>query len=60
MVKRRNSRYKAFQWSAPRRVPVDCRPQQAPPMQVAPPGRTRLRQARRPWSVSNPQGSFIG
>jgi hypothetical protein len=56
MVKRRNSRYKAFQWGAPRRVPIDCTPQPAPPMLVAPPGRTRLRRA---WSKSNPSGSFV-
>jgi hypothetical protein len=59
MVKRRNSRYKAFQWGAPRRVPIDCTPQSAPPMHTAPPGRTRLRQARRAWSRSNPNGRFI-
>jgi hypothetical protein len=56
MVKRRNSRYKAFAWGAPRRVPIDCTPQTAPPMLVAPPGRTRLRRA---WSKSNPSGSFV-
>ena len=32
MVKRRNSRYKAFDWGAPRRVPIDCTPQPAGPM----------------------------
>jgi len=56
MVKRRNSPYKPFQWGAPRRVPIDCTPQLAPPMLVAPPGRTRLRRA---WSKSNPGGEFV-
>lgn len=31
MVKRRNSRYKAFAWGAPRRVPIDWTPQPAAP-----------------------------
>ena len=56
MVKRRNSRYKAFDWGAPRRVPIDCTPQAAPPMQVAPLGRTRKRRA---WANSNPNGLFV-
>ena len=60
MVKRRNSRHMAFQWGAPRRVPIDPTPRAAGPMVVVPPGRTRLRQARRPWSVDNPSGSFGG
>jgi len=55
MVKRRNSRYQAFQWGAPRRVPIDCTPQSAPPMRAAPPGRTRLRRA---WSKGNPGGGL--
>lgn len=59
MVKRRNSRYQAFQWGAPRRVPIDFTPQPAPPMQAAPPGRTRLRQARQAWSKANPNGTFV-
>jgi hypothetical protein len=56
MVKRRNSRYQAFRWGAPRRVPIDCTPQQEPPMLIAPPGRTRLRRA---WSKRNPGGVFV-
>ncbi len=56
MVKRRNYRYKAFAWGAPRRVPIDPAPQAAGSMQAAPPGRTRLRRA---WSPSNPGGEFI-
>ena len=56
MVKRRNSRYQAFDWGAPRRVPIDCTPQQAPPMQTAPLGRTRK---RRLWTRSNPYGTFF-
>jgi hypothetical protein len=52
MVKRRNSRYKAFAWGAPRRVPIDCTPQPADPMQ----GRTRKREM---WSPSNPKGAFV-
>jgi hypothetical protein len=56
MVKRRNSRHKAFQWGALRRVLVDCTAQHASPMLVAPPGRTRLRRA---WSMSNPNGSCV-
>jgi hypothetical protein len=56
MVKRRNSRYKAFQRGAPRRAPIDCTPHLAPPMLAAPPGRTRL---RRIWSTSSPGGGFV-
>jgi hypothetical protein len=56
MVKRRNSQYKAFDWGAPRRVPIDRTPRAAPPMQLAPLGRTRKRQA---WSKSNPEGAFV-
>jgi hypothetical protein len=56
MVKRRNSRYKAFDWGAPRRVPIDCTPVPAGPMVVAPLGRTRK---RRVWSVRNPEGRFV-
>jgi hypothetical protein len=56
MVKRRNSRYKAFDWGAPRRVPIDCTPQPAGPMLVAPPGRTRK---RRMWRPNNPGGQFV-
>jgi hypothetical protein len=56
MVKRRNSRYKAFQWGAARRLPIDCTPQPAPPMLHAPPGRTRLRRA---WATRNPKGRFV-
>ncbi len=56
MVKRRNSRYKAFDWGAPRRVPIDCTPQTAPPMRIASPGRTRKRKL---WSKSNPTGHFM-
>jgi hypothetical protein len=41
MVKRRNSRYNAFAWGAPRRVPIDWTPSPAGPMQVAPLGRIR-------------------
>jgi hypothetical protein len=59
MVKRRNSRHKAFQWGTRRRVPIDPTPKAAGPMRVAPPGRTRLRQARRPWSADNPCGNFL-
>jgi len=55
MVKRRNSRYKAFDWEAPRRVPIDCTPVPAEPMVVAPLGRTRK---RRMWRPSNPDGLF--
>ena len=55
MVKRRNSRYKAFNWGAPRRVPIDCTPRQAPPMHTAPLGRTRK---RRLWAKNNPNESF--
>ena len=56
MVKRRNSRYKAFDWGAPRRVPIDATPAPAGPMQHAPPGRTLK---RRMWSLKNPSGAFI-
>ena len=56
MVKRRNSRYKAFAWGAPRRVPIDWTPSPAGPMVVAPPGRTRK---KRGWSPGRPNGSFI-
>ena len=56
MVKRRNSRYKAFDWGAPRRVPIDATPAPAGPMQQAPPGR-KLK--RRMWSSKNPSGRFI-
>jgi len=56
MVKRRNSRYKAFDWGAPRRVPIDATPAPAGPMQQAPPGR-KLK--RRMWSSKNPSGIFI-
>jgi hypothetical protein len=56
MVKRRNSQYKAFDWGAPRRVPINSTPRPAPPMQAAPPGRTRKRQT---WSKSNPEGRFV-
>jgi hypothetical protein len=55
MVKRRNSRYKAFAWGAPRRVPIDWTPSPAGPMQVAPLGRIRKERA---WSSSNPNGRF--
>jgi len=56
MAKRRNSRYKAFDWGAPRRVPIDAMPAPAGPMQHAPPGRTPK---RRMWSLKNPSGAFI-
>jgi hypothetical protein len=56
MVKRRNSRYKPFDWGAPRRVPIDCTPQPAGPMLAPPLGRTRK---RRMWSPNNPQGQFV-
>jgi hypothetical protein len=56
MVKRRNSRYQAFDWGAPRRVPIDATPAPAGPMQRAPPGRTRKMQL---WSLTNPSGAFI-
>jgi hypothetical protein len=56
MVKRRNSRYQAFAWGAPRRVPIDCTPAPAGPMQFAPLGRTRK---PRLWSLQNPGGAFI-
>jgi hypothetical protein len=56
MVKRRNSRYKAFAWGAPRRVPIDWTPAPAGPMHVAPPGRTRKKRA---WSLGNPGGAFV-
>jgi len=56
MVKRRNSRYRAFDWDAPRRVPIDATPAPAGPMQRAPPGRTRK---KRLWSPRNPGGVFI-
>jgi hypothetical protein len=56
MVKRRNSRYLAFAWGAPRRVPIDATPAPAGPMQHAPPGRTRK---QRMWSPKNPGGVFI-
>ncbi len=56
MVKRRNSRYQAFAWGAPRRVPIDCTPAPAGPMQVAPLGRTRK---KRMWSLRNPGGAFV-
>jgi len=56
MVKRRNSRYRAFAWGAPRRVPIDATPAPAGPMQHAPPGRTRK---QRMWSPKNPGGVFI-
>ncbi|MBI3154229.1 MAG: hypothetical protein HYZ20_02365 [Burkholderiales bacterium] len=56
MVERRHSRNKAFDWGASRRVPIDPRPQPAPPMQNAPPGRTRKRRA---WSPGNPRGKFV-
>jgi hypothetical protein len=56
MVKRRNSRYKAFAWGAPRRVPIDCTPVPAGPMLLAPLGRTRKKRA---WSPRNPGGAFI-
>jgi hypothetical protein len=56
MVKRRNSRHMAFQWGAPRKVPIDPTPKAAGPMLVAPPGRTRLAKA---WSPSKPGGEFI-
>jgi hypothetical protein len=56
MVKRRNSRYKAFAWGAPRRVPIDWTPQPAGPMTAAPLGRTRKKQM---WSKSNPNGKFL-
>jgi hypothetical protein len=56
MVKRRNSRYKAFAWGAPRRVPIDWTPQQAEPMIAAPAGRTRK---KRLWSKSNLGGAFF-
>lgn len=46
----------AFQWGAPRRVPIDPTPQAAGPMLVAPPGRTRL---RRIWSENRAKGKFI-
>jgi hypothetical protein len=57
MVKRRNSRYKAFAWGAPRRVPIDCTPTPADPIAVTPQGRTRRQ--RTLWSPQTPSGSFI-
>jgi hypothetical protein len=56
MVKRRNSRYKAFAWGAPRRVPIDCTPTPAAPMPPAPRGRSRRQRA---WSPENPRGEFF-
>ena len=56
MVKRRNSRYKAFAWGAPRRVPIDCTPVPAAPMERPP--RDRSRQ-HRGWSPQNPGGGFF-
>ena len=56
MVKRRNSRYQAFDWGASRRVPIDATPAPAGPMQRAPPGRTRN---KRMWSPKNPGGVFM-
>lgn len=56
MVKRRNSRYKAFAWGAPRRVPIDCTPAPAGPMQTAPRGRSPRQRA---WSPENPDGTFF-
>lgn len=47
MVKRRNSRHMAFQWGAPRRIPIDPKPKAAGPMGVAPPGRTKLQRLRK-------------
>lgn len=56
MVKRRNSQYKAFDWGAPRGVKIDCTPNPAGPMKVAPLGRKRLKKV---WSVKNPGGAFV-
>jgi hypothetical protein len=56
MVKRRNSRYKAFAWGAPRRVPIDCTPAPAAPMQPAPRSRRRRQRA---WSPENVGGTFF-
>lgn len=56
MVKRRNSRYKAFDWGAPRRVPIDCTPAPAEPMATPLAGRMRK---KRLWSLQNPGGVFF-
>jgi hypothetical protein len=56
MVKRRNSRYKAFDWGAPRRVPVEYTAQPAPPMPAARWDRTRKREM---WTLSNTTGHFL-
>lgn len=56
MVNRRNSQHMVFQWGAPRRIPIDPTPEAAGPMVVTQPGRTRLRQVQRPWSVDDPGG----
>ena len=56
MVKRRNSRYKAFQWGAPRRVPIDFTPAPAAPMNVGSWSRLRKQPA---WSSDNPEGKFV-
>ena len=56
MVKRRNSRYKAFAWGAPRRVPIDCTPAPAEPIQLAPWSRKRKQPM---WSPQTPNGAFF-
>lgn len=56
MVKRRNSRYKAFAWGAPRRVPIDCTPAPAIPLATAYSSRVRKKHL---WSPRNPSGTFI-
>jgi hypothetical protein len=56
MVKRRNSRYKAFDWGALRRVPIDCTPQPLPPMGLAD---TKKARRAKLWSIANPSGSFV-
>lgn len=56
MVKRRNSRYKAPAWGAPRRVLIDCTPAPAKPMTTTYRDRTRKKQL---WSSRNPSGAFF-
>lgn len=56
MVKRRNSRYKAFAWGAPRRVPIDCTPVPAGPLQLAQCSRRRKQHL---WSPQTPDGAFF-
>jgi hypothetical protein len=59
MVKRRNSPYASHDPAAPTRVPIDTTPQPLPskPAPAATPG-AKVK-ANKPWSPTNPNGSFF-